>query len=216
MDALFEKASNPEQALAAIKSNRGHLAGAYLRLLRFMVQHQTGLRYAWAEPSFSKPHSRAITEKEAGPLVSAFSGVSNLGAESVDLVGVLEKADVVSGAWRIAAPEGTYSGGIKQGGPSLEGLKIGSAYRFSCIEKRTEEQEMVENSAICILSSANLLEIVQRNHRGSLQLHDFPPSVFLGLVASHIPIVVSAPQLKRETLHTFGRLPLRCRLVVSL
>jgi hypothetical protein len=135
VDALFEKASDPQQALAAIKTNRGHLAGAYLRLLRFMVQHQTGLRYAWAEPSFLKAISRAITEKEAGPLVSALSGVSNLGAESVLLVGALEKADVVSGAWRIATPEATFSGEIKQGGPSLEGLKIGSAYRFSCMEE---------------------------------------------------------------------------------
>jgi hypothetical protein len=140
VDALFEKASDPQQALAAIKANRGHLAGAYLRLLRFMVQHRTGLRYSWAEPSFSKPNSRAITEQEAGPLVTAFSGVSNLGAESVDLVGTLEKADVVSGAWRIATTEGKYAGAIKQGGPSLEGLKIGGAYRFSCLEE-IEEQE---------------------------------------------------------------------------
>jgi len=140
VDALFEKASDPQQSLATIKANRGHLAGAYLRLLRFMVEHRTGLRYSWAEPSFSKPNSRAISEQEAGPLVTAFSGVSNLGAESVDLVGALEKADAVSGAWRIATSEGKYSGGIKQGGPSLEGLKIGGAYRFSCIEE-IEEQE---------------------------------------------------------------------------
>jgi hypothetical protein len=138
VDALFEKASDPQQTLATIKANRGHLAGAYLRLLRFMVQHQTGLRYAWAEPSFQQPISRAITEKQAGPLVSALSGVSNLGAEPVDLVGALEKADVVSGAWRIATAEATYSGEVKKDGPSLEGLKIGSPYRFSCLEEIEE------------------------------------------------------------------------------
>src|SRR5579862_7765911 len=60
LDALFANAANPEQALATIKANRGHLAGAYLRLLRFMVQRQTGLRYSWAEPSSSKPNNRAI------------------------------------------------------------------------------------------------------------------------------------------------------------
>jgi hypothetical protein len=140
VDALFEKASDPQLALATIKANRGHLAGAYLRLLRFMVQHRTGLRYSWAEPSFSKANSRAITEQEAGPLVTVFSGVSNLGAESVDLVGALEKADVVSGAWRIATTDGKYSGGIKKGGPSLEGLKIGSRYRFSCLEEIEEHK----------------------------------------------------------------------------
>ena len=138
VDVLFEMASDPQQALAAVKANSGHLAGAYLRLLRFLVKHQMGLRYAWAEPSFTKPNCRAITEAEAGPLVSALSGVSNLGSESVELVGALEKADVVSGAWRIATPEGTYSGEIKPGGPSLEGLRLGSGYRFSCIEEIEE------------------------------------------------------------------------------
>ena len=104
---------------AAFYEERLGLRRAYLRLLRFLVQHRMGLRYAWAEPTFTKPNSRVITEKEAGPLITALSGVSNLGAESVTLVGALEKADVVSGAWRIAATEGTYSGEIKKGGPSL-------------------------------------------------------------------------------------------------
>lgn len=138
VDVLFEKVSDPQQAIAAVKANRGHLAGAYLRLLRFLVKHRMGLRYAWAEPTFARPNSRSITEAEAGPLVTALSGVSNLGSESVELVGALEKADVVSGAWRIATPEGTYSGEIKPGGPSLEGLKLASSYRFSCIEEIEE------------------------------------------------------------------------------
>ena len=138
VDVLFENASDPQQAIAAVKANRGHLAGAYLRLLRFLVKHRMGLRYAWAEPTFAKPNCRSITEAEAGPLVTALSGVSNLSSESVELVGALEKADVVSGAWRIATPEGTYSGEIKPGGPSLEGLKLGSGYRFSCIEEIEE------------------------------------------------------------------------------
>jgi hypothetical protein len=138
VDVLFEKASDPQQAIATVKANRGHLAGAYLRLLRFLVKHRMGLSYAWAEPTFAKPSSRSITEAELGPLVTALSGVSNLGAESVDLVGALEKADVVSGTWRIAATEGTYSGEIKPGGPSLEGLQLGSSYRFSCVEEIEE------------------------------------------------------------------------------
>ena len=130
--------ADPQKALTTVKAHRGHLAGAYLRLLRFLVQHKTGLRYSWAEPTFARPNSRSITEAETGSLVTVLSGVSNLGSESVTLVGALEKADVVSGAWRIATPEGTYSGEIKRGGPSLEGLKIGSSYRFSCIEEIEE------------------------------------------------------------------------------
>jgi hypothetical protein len=140
VDVLFEKASDPQQALATAKANRGHLAGAYLRLLRFLVKHRMGLRYSWAEPTFSKSNSRSISEEEAEPLVTALSGVSNLGSESVELKGTLEKADAKSGAWRIATSEGTYSGEIKPGGVTLEGLIIGRVYRFSCIEEIEESE----------------------------------------------------------------------------
>lgn len=140
VDALFEKAANPEEAAEVVRANRGHLAGAYLRLLRFLIQHKTGLRYSWAEPTFSKSSTRSISEGEATPLVSLLSGVSNLGSESANLVGTLEEADVTRRTWRMATADGKYSGEVKQGGPSLEGLKLGSAYQFSCIEE-IEEQE---------------------------------------------------------------------------
>ncbi|MHA3771429.1 DUF6575 domain-containing protein [Verrucomicrobiota bacterium sgz303538] len=138
VDALFANAGNPQAALATAKAHRGHFAGAYLRLLRFLVQHKTGLRYSWAQPTLSKPNHGAITEAEAGQLVETLSGISNLGAEAVDLVGALERADVVSGAWRLATAEGTFSGKVKQGGPTLEGLKLGASYHFSCVEEIEE------------------------------------------------------------------------------
>ncbi|MCX6973002.1 MAG: hypothetical protein NTZ94_01670 [Verrucomicrobia bacterium] len=138
VDALFANASNPPAALAAIKANRGHLAGAYLRLLRFLVQHRTGLRYSWAQPTLSKPNSGGVSEAEAGPLLDAFSGISNLASESVELTGALEKADVVNGGWRLLTAEGSFSGKIKEGGPSLEGLILGASYKFSCVEEIEE------------------------------------------------------------------------------
>ena len=138
VDALFESAANPQAALVAAKAHRGHLAGAYLRLLRFLVLQKTGLRYSWAEPTFTQPKKGNITEADAGPLVEALSGISNLGAEAVELIGALEKADVVSGTWRLASEDETFSGKIKEGGPSLEGLKLGASYRFSCVEEIEE------------------------------------------------------------------------------
>ncbi len=140
VDALFANASDPVAALATVKAHRGHLAGAYLRLLRFLVQHKTGLRYSWAQPTLIKSNSGGVTEGEAGPLIEAFSGISNLTSESVELTGALERADVVSGAWRLQTVEGPFSGKIKEGGPSLEGLKLGGSYRFSCVEE-IEEME---------------------------------------------------------------------------
>lgn len=63
-----------------------------------------------------------------------------LGPEAVELTGALEEADLVSGAWRLSAIEGTFSGKIKPGGPSLEGLKLGGSYHFSCLEEIEEAE----------------------------------------------------------------------------
>ncbi|MDQ3621392.1 MAG: hypothetical protein M3463_02745 [Verrucomicrobiota bacterium] len=123
-----------------MKAHRGHLAGAYLRLLRFLVQNKSGLRYAWAEPASIEPNSRSVSEAQAGPLLELLSGVSNLTAEPVNLVGALKKADVDSGGWRLAAEDGEFSGKIKAGGPSLARLKLESVYRFSCVEEIEEIQ----------------------------------------------------------------------------
>lgn len=138
VDVLFENAANPQKALATVKTHRGHLAGAYLRLLRFLVQHKTGLRYSWAEPAFSKPNNRAVTEAEAGPLVDVLSGVSNLGSESITLVGEFEKMNRGAGSWGLLTDDGLYSGKVRDGGPSLDGLKTGARYKFSCIEEIEE------------------------------------------------------------------------------
>ncbi|MDR1281642.1 MAG: hypothetical protein LBK99_12570, partial [Opitutaceae bacterium] len=141
VDVLFEKASDPIQALATVKQHRGHLARSYLNLLRFLAQHRMGLRYAWAEPTFDRPRGRAVTESEVGPLITALSSVSNLGSESVELVGTLEKADVGRGNWRLSTSDGAYSGSIKPDGPGLAGLIPHSVpYRFSCVEEIDEAE----------------------------------------------------------------------------
>jgi hypothetical protein len=139
VDEMFEQTADPVATLARVKKRRGHLAGAYLRLLRFLASHRSGLRYAWAEPNFAAARQRTLTEKEAQPLIDALSGVANLGAETVSFVGSLDKADRQNGSWRLLTAEGAESGETKAGGPSLEGLKLGGNYRFTC------QEEIVEN-----------------------------------------------------------------------
>jgi hypothetical protein len=138
LDVLFDDIDNPEVAFAKAKEHRGHLSAAYLRLLKFLVQHKTGLGYAWAQPDFPRAIRHAITEAQAKPLIDLLGGIANLGAESVELIGSLEKADVISGTWRLATEEGTYTGKRKEGGPSLEGLKLAGAYKFACLEEIQE------------------------------------------------------------------------------
>ena len=137
VDQLFEHAADPARALAIVREHKGHLAGAYLRLLKVLVETRTGIRYSWAEPGFSRPKAGSVSETQARPLVDVLSGVSNLGAEQVSFVGKLEKGDT-HGTWRISSPEGDFSGKVRDGGPSMEGLKLGSTYRFSCLEEIEE------------------------------------------------------------------------------
>lgn len=137
VDQLFEHAGDPQRALAVLKEHKGHLAGAYLRLLKFLVETRTGLRYSWAEPGFPSVRAASVSEAQAKPLVEVLSGVSNLGSETVSMVGTLEKGDT-QGTWRISTEEGVFSGKVRDGGPSLEGLRIGSAYRFTCLEEIEE------------------------------------------------------------------------------
>jgi hypothetical protein len=140
VDEMFEQTDDPVATLARVKQRRGHLAGAYLRLLRFLASHRSGLRYAWAEPGFTMARQRALAEKEAQPLIDALSGVANLGTETISLIGALDKADRKNGSWRLLTAEGTESGETKTGGPALEGLKLGGTYRFTCQEEISEAE----------------------------------------------------------------------------
>lgn len=135
VDALFEHVSSPPQTLAILKENRGHLAGAYLKLLRFLVDNHTNLRYSWADPTFATPSHHEVSESEAGPLVEVLSRVANLGAESVVLLGNFIKFDRSTGSWGLRVEGKELLGKIKEGGPSLDGLIVGNRYKFSCIEE---------------------------------------------------------------------------------
>ncbi len=138
VDALFEDTANPERTLNVVKEHRGHLAGAYLKLLRFLVEQKTGLRYSWAEPKSERPSNRAVSQSEAGPLVDILSSVTNLGSERVTLEGTFERFNRGSGLWGLLTNEGSRSGKIRDAGPSLDGLEVGERYRFHCDEEIEE------------------------------------------------------------------------------
>jgi hypothetical protein len=140
IDEMFEKTADPAATLVLMRQRKGHLAGAYLRMLRFLAAHRSGLRYSWAEPNFPAAHRRTMAEREAQPLIDALSGVANLGTETITLEGALDKADRKNGSWRLLTNDGTESGETKSDGPSLESLRIGGSYRFVCQEEIIEAE----------------------------------------------------------------------------
>ena len=120
IDVLFEDTANPQKTLLTVKEQRGHLAGTYLKLLRFLVERETGLRYSWAEPKSERPSNRAVSQSEAGLLIEALSSVTNLGSESITLEGTFERFNRGNGFWGLLTNEGKRWGKVKGGGPSLD------------------------------------------------------------------------------------------------
>lgn len=139
MDELFEFASDPDQSVPIVQRHRGRVATAYLGLLKYLVDRDTGLRYAWAEPTSDRPRHRAISKTDARSLVDAFSVVSGIGSEPVTVVGRFAKFNRRTGDWGLVVGEKEqYSGKVKDDGPSLDGLKVGEMYRFYCTEETVE------------------------------------------------------------------------------
>lgn len=138
VDVLFEYADDPQRSLISLKQHRGHLAGSYLRLLDFLLQHDMGLSYSWAQPTSLNASFRSVSESQAQSLVEVLSEVSNLGSESVTLIGEFEKVNRGMRSWGLLTKERVYSGRVKDGGPSLNGLRVGRRYKFVCVEEIEE------------------------------------------------------------------------------
>ena len=138
VDLLFENTANADATIAVVKENRGHLAGAYLKLLRFLVQSETSLRYSWAEPTFDRPITHSVSQSDAGRLVEVLSTVDKLASEKITVEGTFERFNRGSGTWGLLTEEGRRTGKIASDGPSLDGLKVGGRYRFHCEEEIEE------------------------------------------------------------------------------
>lgn len=142
MDALFESTKDPETARYGMVEHKGHLAGSYIRLMRFLSEHDMGIRYAWAEPMGSEPKRGGVSKALARELVDELSGATSLAVEHMTLVGAFARVDRRVGNWGLDTDGGRKSGRIRDGGPSLEGLIVGKRYRFHC----SEEIEIVDAS----------------------------------------------------------------------
>jgi len=135
VDTFFENAANPDLALETAKHHRGHLAGAYLRLLRFLEHRETGLSYSWAEPASEQANSRAVSASEAVALAQALAKVTSLGTEEVAFAGEFMKVNRDTRAWGLDTGTRIETGKVIDDGPSLNGLTVGSRYKFFCVEK---------------------------------------------------------------------------------
>ena len=140
LDEITDNADSPAAALEVMKNNKGHLVGAYIRLLDFLIKSDTAFAYKWSSPSADKAHGRTITAKQAIPLFDTFTKAAQLGIENVELHGFLRRASSKNNTWLIESVEDgkEYSGECKEG-VTVSHLTIDGIYRFKC-EERLEEQ----------------------------------------------------------------------------
>ena len=135
MDSLFMSATDPETARERMQEHSGHLAGSYIKLMRFLSEHDTGMRYVWAGPALDKPRRGGVSKALARELVDELSKASNLEVEKVTLIGTLLGADCKPGGWKLKTSEGDKSGKIRDDGPNLNGMVIGNRYTFYCFDE---------------------------------------------------------------------------------
>ena len=137
LDSVFATADHPESAGDALRQHQGHLAGSYIRLMRFLAEHRTGLRYGWAYPGLNLVRSGGVSNAVAVQLVESLSEATTLGTEEVTFLGTFDRFNLGPGDWGLSLLEdgSRVIGRIAQGGPSLGGLVAGGVYRFDCIEE---------------------------------------------------------------------------------
>lgn len=135
IDMLFEQNGEPQELINFVQNIRGHLPGSYLRLLRLLVEKNTGLRYSWAEPKSERPRQNGVSHAQAGSLVEVLSTIRNLGSEPTTLEGQFDRFDRTNGNWALLTDDGRRSGKLRQGESTLDGLQVGAHYRFHCDEE---------------------------------------------------------------------------------
>ena len=133
-DDIFTSADNPDAARDLLKDHQGHLAGSYIKLIKFLAEHNTGLWYSWADGMSDNSKHGGVSESVAKQLTELLAGATNLSTESVTLFGEFERVNRSAGDWGLLTDEGVKSGKVAEGGPGLDGLQVGKRYIFHCIE----------------------------------------------------------------------------------
>lgn len=135
IDTVFERAEDPAGAVAHLHANRGHFAGATLKLLRFLNRRHTDLRYVWADQNSDDSRHLGVSQEAAARIVEASAKVPEITTETVALTGKFQKFDRRTGVWGLLTEDGPVGGRLRERGPDLDGLEVGRRYRFVCEER---------------------------------------------------------------------------------
>lgn len=140
IDRIVILADAPGETVDQVSQIGGHFATAYKDLLRFIVDTETDIKYSWASPDRLSGSTHSISGMQAKPLYEALTERTDIGFESVILIGKLNKVDKKQMTWRLIneSDQKDYSGVSET---DLAGLVIETQrYELTCEERLEEER----------------------------------------------------------------------------
>lgn len=140
VDELTAFIDNPDDAIAIIKHNTGHLVSAYKALLHFVASQNTPLVYSWSEPGIAEPRRRRISVNSARKTYDVLNAREELATEEVEHIGTFAKL-TEEGSWLLRSGKKQLRGKITAGaGNLLAGVVYQTQeYRILCDEKLEEQ-----------------------------------------------------------------------------
>jgi hypothetical protein len=156
IDRVVGLSSAPVEAVQKVAELGPHFASAYKDLVKFISDTDTSFEYKWATPD-RKTNRGEITVSQAMPLYTAISERTDIGVETVKLIGKLTKVDEKTRSWRLTSEEENKEiGGTSE--TDLAGLVIETQrYEFTCEERLEEEKGSGREITKLYLKSFRLL-----------------------------------------------------------
>ena len=158
IDRVFASGTDPVTARHNLEEHKGHLAGAYIRLLRLLADSGTGLQYRWATADSIELRNAGVSRLQANQLANALESAIELSAEAVNLKGRLEQANDRNGTWCIVDDDGDRHYGKAENPTELDGLTIGESYEFECVETVNIDATGKERTALALRTTRPLLD----------------------------------------------------------
>ncbi|WP_146750245.1 DUF6575 domain-containing protein [Pseudomonas sp. RIT411] len=136
LNEFLDVAGQPDSAMEFLSSLKGHAASSLISLLSFVSENNCQFINSWSTPGMASSNKSRIRAASAQNIIQRCRLREDLGVESLELLGIVDSADVSAGTWKILVDGVPYSGGVKEGsGINLAGITLHGRYVFRCEEK---------------------------------------------------------------------------------
>lgn len=136
LNEFLDLADDPENAMHFLLSIKGHAAASIINLLTFISENDCQLTNRWSTPGMSGSSMGRIRVVSAQKIIQRCRQREDLGTEVLELIGVVDSADVTAKTWKIIVGGVPHSGTVHEGSNlNLAGITLGNKYKFKCEEK---------------------------------------------------------------------------------